>query len=1481
GGCAPDLVNGEVCDENSDCQSGYCGGGFCCDNDGTDPVCCGVAANCPASFSVAASCVDANTCQGERTDATCNSNRCGSTTVNDDSACNDTVQAKECTALGCADRFCNGLSAQIEPQCCSCVDDSSCNNGLACDGVETCDSILGCQPGTPVAKSDGIACTVDTCVEPNDPSGTPTILNTPDNSLCDDGLVCNGAETCDAVLGCKIGTAVVVDDGIGCTDDSCVEPSGAVSNVPNNSNCDDGLTCTTGTCSPSADCQQTISSGTCLIGGVCYADGAVNPASGCEVCQSGTDQSAWSVTPGSVEICNNIDDDCDTLIDENLDTACIISCNGVDYSGLEICDGGTVQPCSAILPQEVCNNGIDDDCDTVTDEADCTNVGAVGQSGAKVTFSISSNQASNVVTDNGDGTYSQEYFGMANPNTSGMSFATVNPSSPNAPWAIGALPATSSRMHVAPATVYRDRASFNVFVQTKDTRGRAPAFTTTGTITVTGAGVNLTEACTVDAKGRCNATFGVPDGAFAADQTLTVTAQIDTLGALTQTVSLKADAPSYTLQAYEALLEMPRSKFYDASVLNTQQFDVPIFINSNGKKIGAYDVRVNFDTTKLSVISVQKGTATGSFDTPISNATTANSTGQLKLNALNYDESSSDAIGSAINVAIVTFRLKSGMTGDSATSLTANLVKLVDVNNVELASNTPAKFRNRTTNGVTTGLVETETLSTVGIFAIANVYQLYAWGAITGSNDSTLIDVLGIRSDGEAVNASGSASYTVSNSALLSVSSTGLATSQYSGSGNGGWVSIDVLVGSTPAVANVEVMVPKQYDIQLTDAVLQGIAGYPGGKFQTSQLKFLVEWWGLDAESWHDVTDQVTVSVPSGMSYSNRTFASTTPGNYPFDIQGTTGVTLASSSIAVDGSSLANITSLTVVAPCLVENLALVPSTMTPETGKTTLTVKVSGFMGAFQETCQVLTYANFSDGSDMNFTDDPNLVITSADSNVFSSSSIGLLTALADGTAAAIATLSGDSGTLATGQTDVQVKLPTPTSITAVPANTSLALSATDPAATVKGLSTSVQYVVRVGYADGSTIDFTNHPTTTFDAVTSDPTDIVDCTSSGLCSSTGTGTGTATINIGVGLYPTLSGTATVTVVGASGLLAEVYEPYTPTPPQVVDHTFSRIEGTNTYQDGVFVVTMSFTDGSTQDVTSDVNTNITTKVTGTTTTTTGTLSFDKSSGKVSALNPGVVDVIFENGPQATMITPFTVNNLNENVDALVPSVDDSTFSGIVDVGTSAISTYGVFGDGTRRQLSGTREVSGLLVYTSSNTSAATIDQSGLATIRGNASTIFTVDIIDAIDKATAYNPAAELAVDCNLLPAAGDIDMGETVGLAFKDRAPAETFTVVGRINTGGLALGAFDLRVTYDPAMLQVNNVQAGADIVGATFSANAQSQPGTIFINGVLSPASGGKNGNAVRCFNIGFTALAGKGVTNIGGTVVQVTALDAVTP
>ncbi|MDE0887582.1 MAG: hypothetical protein OSB70_18825, partial [Myxococcota bacterium] len=71
-----------------------------------------------------------------------------------------------------------------------------CDNGLYCDGLESCDALLGCEPGTPVAVDDSVACTTDSCDE-----ASQIISHAPDAGVCDDGDPCT-AEVCDQVTGC-------------------------------------------------------------------------------------------------------------------------------------------------------------------------------------------------------------------------------------------------------------------------------------------------------------------------------------------------------------------------------------------------------------------------------------------------------------------------------------------------------------------------------------------------------------------------------------------------------------------------------------------------------------------------------------------------------------------------------------------------------------------------------------------------------------------------------------------------------------------------------------------------------------------------------------------------------------------------------------------------------------------------------------------------------------------------------------------------------------------------------------------------------------------------------------------------------------------------------------------------------------------------------------------------------------------------------
>ncbi|MGB0648137.1 MAG: hypothetical protein ACPGQS_13220, partial [Bradymonadia bacterium] len=129
--CQPDRANGAECDENSDCQSGYCSNGVCC----AQGDCCAVPRDCPESYQRAAECVDAATCQGNRLDVVCQANECASVSVPDDSGCTSDTVAQICLAY--LDAQCNGQREQLTPRCpTTCNTDDDCKPAFECDRGE-------------------------------------------------------------------------------------------------------------------------------------------------------------------------------------------------------------------------------------------------------------------------------------------------------------------------------------------------------------------------------------------------------------------------------------------------------------------------------------------------------------------------------------------------------------------------------------------------------------------------------------------------------------------------------------------------------------------------------------------------------------------------------------------------------------------------------------------------------------------------------------------------------------------------------------------------------------------------------------------------------------------------------------------------------------------------------------------------------------------------------------------------------------------------------------------------------------------------------------------------------------------------------------------------------------------------------------------------------------------------------------------------
>jgi hypothetical protein len=387
--CSAPDPNGSACNDGLYCDgTDTCSGGSCAthsgdpcpglDGDGDCAESCDESADtCIAADPNGSACSDGLFCNGADT---CSGGNC---TAHAGSPCPGPDGDGNCTE-----------SCDESADACTMADPngSACSDGLFCNGADTCNAgSCAAHAGNPCPRPDGDG----NCAESCDEAGDACTQADPNGSACNDGLFCNGTDSCSGgSCTTHAGNPCPGPDGDGNCSETCNEAADACTlGDPNGSVCNDGLycngtdTCSGGVCAthsgspcpgPDGDANCTEScnepTDTCTAadanGSACN-DGTF--CNGADTCSSGTCSAhAGSACPGPdgdancAESCNEAADNC-TATDPNGSTCGDgVFCNGSDTCSAGSCAVHLGNPCRGPDGDDNCSESCDEAGDTCT-----------------------------------------------------------------------------------------------------------------------------------------------------------------------------------------------------------------------------------------------------------------------------------------------------------------------------------------------------------------------------------------------------------------------------------------------------------------------------------------------------------------------------------------------------------------------------------------------------------------------------------------------------------------------------------------------------------------------------------------------------------------------------------------------------------------------------------------------------------------------------------------------------------------------------------------------------------------------------------------------------------------------------------------------------------------------------------------------------------------------------------------------------------
>jgi len=391
------VCNGDgTCDPGEDCAScadcgqvsgAFCGNGLCEGGDGENCVTC------------------AEDCAGKQKGSQNNQFCCGfdDGQVNGPIGCG--VDASDDRCISAADNLFCRVTARLS----ACCGDALCEGQEQVQGADYCQNDCdpnACtpdEPGTEVTCDDGNDNDCDGLIDAADPDCAVCVPDeTPEQSCfdgndndCDELIDCADTADCEGAIGapttCGVGACQATGNltcSGGSETDSCTPGTPGVEGPEGDASCNDGIDndCDGDTDASDADCQGAVVCENIDTKSVCNneltCEWQGNPNTGnCVTIDGGT--CTPDETPEASCFDGN-DNDCDTFTDCADTTDCDGASGGPTTCGVGVCessgnltcsDGAEMDSCSPETPTEPggetsCNDGLDNDCDGLTDSTD-------------------------------------------------------------------------------------------------------------------------------------------------------------------------------------------------------------------------------------------------------------------------------------------------------------------------------------------------------------------------------------------------------------------------------------------------------------------------------------------------------------------------------------------------------------------------------------------------------------------------------------------------------------------------------------------------------------------------------------------------------------------------------------------------------------------------------------------------------------------------------------------------------------------------------------------------------------------------------------------------------------------------------------------------------------------------------------------------------------------------------------------------------